>query len=316
MPLKEIRDKVAEVAENAVGKVQTVGSTAVDVAAKGFQAAGETAHQVHHDLKMAHYNPIFWEDFKDPEFDLPNMVVIVDDDERKGVDVCDGAIGWLSKEAGVEVLHLYQEAVPSSGLTFFPAANCYAAYYLDMVKRDRFIDLSAYYEVIQKDKLTELRNIAHALGAKECRLESFEVEKAIEWKKGKGKVKAEPAIGHVDSLDASLEASSNQKSSHERSVVFVQKFKGNDEPTRPDLCWYRNDAELQSLIEMRCGDRADNAIREYSITIDCSSSATMAVQMAAKIDAALKKLGAACNFSLEGESCQESRRRLVFSIVF
>lgn len=316
MPLRGIRDKAAEVVESAADKAKTVGSAAVDTAAKGIQSAAEVAHQAHHDLKMAHYNPVFWEDFENPEFDLPNMVVIVDEDERKGVDVCEGAIGWLSKEAGVEVLHLYQEVVPSSGLTFFPAANCYAAYYLDMVRRDRFIDLSAYYEVMQKDKLTELRNIAHALGARECRLESFEVEKSIEWKKGKGKVKAKPVAESVASVDASLDVSSNHEFSHERSVVFVQKFEGNDEPTRPNLCWYRNDMELQSLIEMRCGDRADNAIKEYSITIDCSSSATMAVKMAAKIDAALKKLGAACNFSLEGESCQESRRRLVFSIVF
>lgn len=316
MPLLGLRNKTAEVVEGAADKAKTIGSAAAGAASKGLQSAGQMAKQAQHDMKMAYYSPVFWEDYHSPDFDLPNMIVIVDEDERRGIDVCEGAIGWRSKEAGVEVLHLYQKAVPESNLTFFPAVNCYAAYYLDMVGRDRFIDLSSYYEVIQKDKMTELRNVAHALGARECRLESFEVEKAIEWKKGKGRVKAQPANEKIDSVQVAADVALNQSTGRERSVIFAQKFEGSNEPVRPHLHWYKNDMELQSLIEMRCGDGVDNAIKEYSITLDCSSSATMAVKMAAKIDAALKKLGAACNFSLEGESHQESRKRLVFSIVF
>ena len=40
-------------------------------------------------------NPLFVEDCS-TAFDMPNLVVIADEDARKGVEVCDGAIGWLN----------------------------------------------------------------------------------------------------------------------------------------------------------------------------------------------------------------------------
>lgn len=51
------------------------------------------------------------------------MIKIVDDAERRGIDVCEGAIGWLGKVANTEIMYLYDEAVEDSGLTFVPMAQ-------------------------------------------------------------------------------------------------------------------------------------------------------------------------------------------------
>lgn len=313
-----LKGVIAEKADDAADVAQMLGAKAVDVASKGLRAAGKAAHQAQHDIRRAYYNPVFPDDYESPSFDLPNMIVIVDEDDRKGIDVCEGAIGWLSKEGSLEVLHLYQEFVPACGLDFFPTANCCAVYYRDALNDYRFIDLSSYYDVIQKDKLTELRNVAHALGATECRLELFEVDKTIKLKKGEGRVKPKARGKGIPkgSLGASAELSLDDASSRERRVLFEQAFEGSASPVRPELHWYRNDAELLSLISMRCDNEADNAIKDYTVTIDCSTTATMATSMAAKVDVALKKLGAVCNFSMEGESRKETRSRLVFKVVF
>ena len=56
--------------------------------------------------------------------------------------------------------------------------------------------------------------------------------------------------------------------------------------------------------------------REYSFEIDNSASAAISQGMAGKIDAALGKMGAECNFSLKGEVESESRKRMIFEIEF
>ncbi|WP_165060333.1 hypothetical protein [Adlercreutzia sp. ZJ154] len=306
MSLNEMKKRIAETTDVLFDKTKELSQKTAESASKGLKSVSDIAHQAHHDMRLAYYNPVFPEDYTDSQFDLPDMIVIEDEDARKCIDVCEGSIGWLSKEAGVEVLHLYKEFVALSGLNFFPMINCDAVYYSDTFDNKRFIDLSSYYDVIQKDKMTELRNIAYSLGAKECRLESYEEEKMISRKKVRGKAKTK--------VNALGEFSSSKESSRKNSVLFEQKFEGSNNPVRPELTWYAHDKELLSLIDMRCSD--SGSIQEYNIEINSSLSSTMSATRACKLDTALKKLGVVCNFSLESEYETESRRHLLFYIKF
>lgn len=78
--------------------------------------------------KIKKYNPLFPETYMSEAFNLPNMIQIVDDAVRHGIDVCEGAIGWLNSESGMEVLHLYDEAVEMSRIQFVPNVECNAIY--------------------------------------------------------------------------------------------------------------------------------------------------------------------------------------------
>lgn len=309
---KASREMLGELA----GKARSAGRVAAKAAQDGAGRASDLAQQARRKRMLAKYKPVFPKDFFSKDFDLPAMVVVEDEAARREVEICKGAIGWLSRNGGMDVFHLYEEAVSASGLALYPATVCDAVYYFDKVG-GRFVDLCQYFEVIQKDKMTELRNIAYSLGAKECRLEAYEEEKSLRANKGKSSVKAKagPVSSVLEgSVSASAEAGYSEGRSRRSSVVFAQKFEGSDNPVKPELHWYKNDRELISLIEMRCSGR--NPMKEYSVKLDSMASSSMSISRAAKIDIAVKKIGAVSNFSFEGEAQSELRKRLVFEIVF
>lgn len=314
MRLNNIKNKAGKTIQGIAGKAKEGGSKAAELASESLKQAQNKAQEIHHDARLAFYNPLFPDEFYRDDFDIPNMIVIVDEDERKGIDVCEGAIGWLSREGKVEVLHLYSEAAPKSNLKFFPFPNCDAIYYVDHFDRDRFVNLNCFHEVMEKEKLTELRNIAHALGAKKCRLEVYETEKEISIKKKKGgaKAKAPTKAGQLNT-NGSASLSSEASSSNERSIVFEDTFEGGSEPKRPALMWYRNDPEILSLIEMRM---SDNPVKKHTVKLDSKTSSTMSVERAAKLDVALKKLGASGNFTLESEAQSEARKQFYLYMEF
>lgn len=307
MVLDKMKKQLGGVAEKVSEQAVELGGRAADAAVVGLKAASEKVAEEQHNYQMKKYSPVFPDEYKSPDYDLPKMIVIVDEDERKGVEVCEGAIGWFSKEGGMEVLHLYEEAVPMSGLKFHPAPLRDTVYFADQFDEGLFINLSCYFDVVQQNKITELRRIAHALGAKSCRLEAYESEKTVTLKKGafagkRGSAKANGS-GQIDESRLAT-----------KTVLFDQVFEGGADPVRPRLQWYAHDKEIDFLIDSRCGE--GNQTKMYKVKLDSSLSATMSVSLAAKIDGALGKLGASCNFSLEGEAQHEMRQKLYFEVQF
>lgn len=329
MPLGKFKRKLGDVAGIAGEAAKSVGGVAADkaAAAGGFVvgkavAGKELAAQAGMEAKLRFYNPLFREDYFDTEFDRPDLVVIVDGDERKGIDVCEGAIGWLSKHKGTELLHMYGEFVEESGLDFYPQPQYGAVYQVDTYDSNRFIDLSRLFDVAHKDKITELRNVAYDLGARYCKVESYESRKEISVKKAKGvlkgkdKVETEGKKSIPVTASAQADAARRDEQFQEIRLLFEQTFSGNDSPKRPVLNWYKNDREILSLIEMRCSEDTANQLGTYLTELDGSSTTTMARSYAAKVDAILKELKASCNFTLESESMAEARKKLRFTIEF
>lgn len=320
MGLDTFKSKLTSTFGDAAGIVKEVASEATeratDAIQKGSQIAIEKAQDAGEELRRSHYNPVFPDEYRDPEFDLPRMVIIADEDERKGIDVCEGACGWLSKHKGLEVLHLYDEFVDESGLRFLPFPSCDTAYYSHPFDRELFVNIASYMDVMQQDKLSELKNVAHKLGAKHCKLEAFEEEKTVRL----GKLNASrgvriPVEGTSAKVDETAEAEARTMSLRSRGILFDQTFEGSDNPVRPELKWFAHDSEIKSLIDMRCAN-SGNATKTYTVKIECKNSATMSVAAAEKIDAALGKLGAKANFSLKGEIQSESRQTMLLKLEF
>lgn len=171
---------------------------------------------------------------------------------------------------------------------------------------------------MQNDKMTELRNIAFCLGAKRCRLESYEEEKQMRVGKGKLKIaaKAGKTKAEAKSIDANGSVALHTESDRVRHVVFEHSFEGSDAPVMPTLDWYENDKEILSLIDMRLKGRDINLMKEYAVSIDSKLSQSMDANLASRLDAALKKLKVVSNFTLEGESLKEARTKLKFVVQF
>lgn len=314
MKIKNIAAGLAKVGTKAAQVASGTGNKAAKAASSGLQKATEKAKQAHHEMRMARLNPLFPEEYEDPDFDLPNMIAIVDEDQRKNIPECQGAIGWIDDSTELEVLNLYLETVPSSGLSFYPPATIGTVYYRDTFNQKHFIDVTIFSSVVQKDKMTELRNIAYALGATECRLESHERKRSLSTKTKKGSAKSKlPAKGATLKANVSGEASEKKESSEQGTVQFVQTFKGGREPMAPELRWFEHDKELVSLVSMVL---SSDSLTEYTIKLNSSAFCSMSLQLASKIDASLKKLGVSGNFSMRGEVSTEAEQALEFYIKF
>ncbi len=253
------------------------------------------------------YNPLFPDEFKSPDFKLPNLVQIVDDAVRRDIDVCVGAIGWTEKKKEVEVLYLYDEAIQFSGLKFVPAAVCDSIYYVDPHDRHRFINIDAFFSMTQEEKLAELQHIAYSLGASHYWVEMVE---SVAEKTG---IEISAKVNHskcAGSVSDEMEKSSSLKT----QSVAEATFAGKRVPVKPKLCWYAHDKNVQHLIKMRCSEQHSGEISTYTIELNNSVASSVSRSTAVKIDKAVVSMGAKCDFNKKSE--EEHARKMYFKLEF
>lgn len=288
------------VASNVAGNVQ-----------KKALEFSERSKQDSYERRMKKYNPLFPEKYHSEEFNIPNMIVIVDDAVRRGIDVCEGAIGWLSNQNGMEVLHLYDEYIQQSGIQFVPAPICDAVYYVDRFDRNRFIQTECIFSKAHEERMAELKNIAYMLGAKTCSIEIN--ESSLEVETSKKNLEGKAGVSKVSSRE-NMEQSSSYKGVVHRSGRIVAEFTGSNEVKRPELKWFMHDDTIKRLIDIRCSD--PNAIKSEMLVLEGNASATMSQKTAYAIDNALCKISIAGKANMEGQATKENQSKLLFTIEF
>ena len=85
--------KADEMARETVEKSKVVGKKVAVAVQKGAVDLSDKMKSANYQSRMKKYNPLFPEVYFSESFHVPNMIKIVDDAERRGVDVCEGAIG-------------------------------------------------------------------------------------------------------------------------------------------------------------------------------------------------------------------------------
>lgn len=321
--------KGAEAVSNFLQKTSDFGKKTLSDVHSSAIAFSEKAKQDGYQRRLRKYKPLFPEVYFSSEFTLPNMIMIRDDAERRGIDVCEGAIGWLGTEGGMEVLYLYDESISGSGISFIPAPTCDAIYYVDSFDRRKYIRLDCLFSKSHEERLAELKYIAHSLGAKSCSIEISEstsevtrTKQAIEMN---AKASANTDFSPKQTLD--IQKTSNDCFHYDTSVdrnsersgkVSVQ-FEGSSTPKKPKLKWFAHDDNIKRLIEMRT--KGDNSILSETLRISGSSSATMSKATACSIDHALSMMGiiekqSKGHATMEMQVIKENRSTLIFNIEF
>ncbi len=292
-----------------------------EVSARAYSTARDRAQVYSERREMRKLNPLFREQYQSPEFNLPNVIQIVDDAVRRDIDLCQGAIGWRDTVKGVEILYLYDEAIEFSGLSFDPAPVCDSVYYVDPHRRDLFINVDGYFDSMQQKKLAELQRIADSLGAIHYWVEMVDAsEKSTTFgaevnqedtadenenpKKGKKKTSNSHG-GMTVTPTMKSEAKSHKK------IVASASFSGSRRPVQPELCWFAHDDNVQNLIRMRCNGRK---IQEYNITLTASSTSSMSIGTAIKVNEALTHMKLTCNFAVKSQ--EEHSHNLIFKLEF
>ena len=278
----------------------------------GVAAMVEKSKADSYTRRMKKYNPLFLDQYKSQSFNIPNIIMIVDDAVRRGIDVCEGAIGWLSKDAGAEVLCLYDEAVEFSGIQFVPAVTCDAFYYVDSFDRNRFIRTDCIFSKAHEERMAELKQVAYCLGAKRCTIEISESASDMQVQ-GKSVNLTETYRGISSTENA--EQSVSQTGKNRRSGHIEIEFEGNDSPQRPELKWFAHDDTIKRLIDMCCNGK--RTVKTETLELAGSSSATMSQKTAYAIDGAIGKLGGAkASSSMDSQAAKEHHSKLYFHIEF
>lgn len=303
------KKKTAEAFSGLVQKTVDIGKNAASSAKNNMIAAMEKSKREEYLRRLKKYNPLFPEQYNDSSFNLPNIIMIVDDAVRKDIDVCEGAIGWLDSKTGAEVLYLYDEFVPNCGLHFIPSANCDAVYCVDSFDRSKFIRSDCIFDKAQEERLAELKHIAHMLGAKRCIIEISEEDVAADQKSQSAGITGPGKNG----------ASANEKrtsvNSNQRSGRIEAEFDGNGIPQAPTLKWYAHDDSIKRLIEIRC-DR-NNSVKSETLMLSGASSATMTRNQACAVDGVLGKAGKfSGQISMDARASREHQSRLHYHIEF
>lgn len=312
MKIEFDKKKSVEALSGLVQNTVDLGKKAAADAKVGVAAMVEKSKADSLARRIKKFNPLFPEQFKSESFNLPNIIMIVDDAVRRDIDVCEGAIGWLSKESGVEVLCLYDEAVEFSGLQFIPTVACDAIYYVDNFNRNRFIRTDCIFGKAHEERMAELKHIAYCLGAKRCTIEIIEFTVDTQSKSKTIKI-AENFKGF--SGTESAEQSFSRAESHRRSGRIEVEFQGHNAPQRPELKWFAHDDNINRLIEMCCN--GNRAVKTEKLELAGSSSATMSQKTACTIDSAIGKMGSAKgSSSMDSQAAKEHQSKLHYYIEF
>ena len=316
MAIKFDAKKGAEKFSGLLQKTTEVGKTAAESVQKGALAFSEKVKEDSYTRRMKKYNPLFPDEYHNGSFCIPNMIVIVDDAVRRGIDVCEGAIGWRSNQNGVEVLHLYDEAVSMSGIRFIPAITCDAVYYVDSFDRNCYIRTDCIFDRAHNERMAELKHIAHMLGAKSCSIELSETTNQVNTASKKYAISENATVKSVDiSSNEEYNQASTSHNDSKWNGRITAEFKGSDVPRRPKLKWFAHDETIKRLIDARCKDI--NALTSETIELFGSSSATMSQNTACAIDGAINKIGGVKGSSfMEANAKMEHSRKLIFRVQF
>ena len=210
MKIEFDKKKSAEALSGLVQSTVDFSKKAAADAKVGVAAMVEKSKADSYARRMKKYNPLFPDQYKSQSFNIPNIIMIVDDAVRRGIDVCEGAIGWLSKDAGAEVLCLYDEAVEFSGIQFVPAVTCDAFYYVDSFDRNRFIRTDCIFSKAHEERMAELKQVAYCLGAKRCTIEISESASDMQVQNKSMNVSANcKGVSSTESMEQSLARSSS-----------------------------------------------------------------------------------------------------------
>ena len=316
MAIKFDAQKGAEKISYLLQKTTEVGKSAAENVQKGALAFSEKVKEDSYARRMKKYNPLFPDEYHSDSFCIPNMIVIVDDAVRRGIDVCEGAIGWRSNQNGVEVLHLYDEAVSMSGIRFVPTITCDAVYYVDTFDRNRYIRTDCIFDKAHNERMAELKHIAHMLGAKSCSIELSETSNQVNTSSKKHSFSENVNTKAVDiSSNEEFEQSSTSQNDSKWSGRISAEFEGSSTPRRPKLKWFAHDETIKQLIDARC--KGTNALNSETIELFGSSSATMSQNTACAIDGAINKIGGVKGSSfMEANAKMELSRKLIFRVQF
>lgn len=274
---------------------------------------------------LAKYRPVMEEELADKIAEA-EMIVIADGEARKDIEVCQGALAWLETQGDFDVLYLYQEAIGRSGISFDPYAELGDVFLRDKADPKKFYNVGGYVKREADAKVAELKDIAKALGAKSIDIKELAIEKTVNVNVRVAEPEPEPVGDAQAVIDEAEELLRKYAPKAETKVegkkvykdLAKEEFAPAGEPTKPELVWFAGNQVLTDLIEGRFPEFAEGVTpalpTKYSIEMSGEEAFADLIEIAGKVDAALKAMGS--DFSFSGEVAARARRGFAIEIEF
>ncbi|MDO4378621.1 MAG: hypothetical protein Q4C64_05660, partial [Erysipelotrichia bacterium] len=280
--LKDSGKFVAEKTKDAAiwaGEAKNKAAIIADETAKVTKKILDNIKQAKQESDYKILRPIFAEDLKIALHNIPKMVNICEmDEKRKNNPVCLNSIGYQSSPNGLDVLNIFENYFSQFDLTLLPGVN-EGVYYVNPYISNTYISIDKYFKYIKEEKVRELVRIAKDLGANRVIVEISEKETNSEHNDNKIKMKAGKGKADVD-------FDKTQKENVEVTVAANEKWSGHNNPKKPELVYFKDENHIKDLIEMRFDPL--NRLQSHTYEIEYTSSSSIKIKEAAKIDGALK----------------------------
>lgn len=313
-----VREKASDIADAAADKGGEVKNQLVDVrrgvavnVKKGGSFAVAKLEDVKENIDEKRYNPVSKDIFLAEDFQVPKLIWLMDSDPYPNVEVCRDAVGYMPRIGKMRILKLIKGEASDQKLSFYPNLN-ESIYYRNPYEKDLYVNLDEYFDYIKKKRVNELVDIASKLGAKYVKIVFKEEKKAFVSvaanKKTKEKVKG--AAGEEEAAEIKASA----KNLQELEVASEMEFAGHNNPEMPELIYYKNDPDIESLIQLRMDEK--NQVKSKSYTLKYNRKQDINLDAAIKIDLVLSKLSMAASASVKSEVEKENRMYMEYQIKF
>lgn len=311
--------KVEENLQQATEKIKSFASVAGQNVKSGSELLGKALSDAKLERDRKYLRPVFSDEMLSNAADvngideirnshLPSVICIVARDKKRSEsEICNGAVGYRMAIKGVDMLNLYEDSVDQFGLSFYPNIER-TIYHVAPYQDNLYICLDEYFDYLKKARVNELELIAQDLGATRVQITFKEhkkdfVEKSEQLKEGISKLKS----------SFSYDNFSNELSSIE--VAADVKFSGHDTPVEPDLLYFKNESDIEKLVQMRTGGNK-NKIESKTYKFQCNRTSGIKEKEALQLDAVLNQLKCGVSAFISKETKRENRTELEYTIEF
>ncbi len=314
---KKIQAFAGKTGRSAIKVASTTGKWAKD----GSEALGKAIGEAQFEMDRKLLRPVFPDELHSlatvasdittvGKTRIASMIRIAERDKRRSEsEACKGAVGYRMTVKGVELLNIYEDSAKQFGLWFHPNLS-QTFYYSDHRQSNFYVSLDEYFAYLKNARVSELEMIAKDLGAKKIKIALKEKKKTFVAKKTKAEAKVP--------VKAKASGSYEREDSDYSSITIANEteFSGHDTPVMPDLVYFKNERDIQKLIEMRMDTSKQNEIKSKTYSLQYNKSAGIKEKEAAKIDAVLSQLKCSGTASVSSEAQYENRTILEYSIEF
>jgi hypothetical protein len=263
--------------------------------------------------KLEKLMPIFEKDLVPDQFRHERIIRVVNYDAKRDKDLCRGAVGFYEKTPGRKIPTIYTKEVGKLGFSFYPHLS-ESVFIADPCIEGNFIEIDEYFNYMKQVRVNELTVIAQSLGAKHIEIKLKTRTQKSSFMKIGGNTEA--GFKKI-SVEADTQSSNAFRSEESFEVWACTDFRTsfwNGAPVLPTVLYFKNESDIQSLIQMVVVNKSKLTKRTYSMK--ASSSSGVSLTEASSIGASLKWIKIKSGSTFERKAREESESTLEYTVEF